>query len=171
MHHLLYELKSLTLRHKEGSYATRANRHAMLQQMGAQLLAAGYNQLHAFELKGRHVNALLRRWQTDGLSPATQKNRLSVLRWWAVQVGKPDLLKPTNAAYGIAQRQTVARTSKARVPHARVENLLPILSISRTACRHALQPVAWSIAPETLPICGQTRPCAWLSLHQASHHG
>jgi site-specific recombinase XerC len=114
MHHLLYELKSLTVRHKEGSYATQANRQAMLWQMGEQLLAAGFNQLHAYELKGRHVNALLRRWRDDGLSPATQKNRMSTLRWWAAHVGKPDLLKPTNEAYGIAQRQTVARTSKAR---------------------------------------------------------
>lgn len=114
MHHLLYELKSLTQRHKEGSYATQANRQAMLWQMGEQLLAAGFNQLHVYELKGRHVNALLRRWHADGLSPATQKNRMSVVRWWAARIGKPDLLKPTNAAYAIAQRQTVARTSKAR---------------------------------------------------------
>jgi len=65
-------------------------------------------------LKGRHINALLRQWQADGLSPATQKNRMNVLRWWAAYIGKPDLLKPTNAAYGIAQRQTVAQASKAR---------------------------------------------------------
>jgi len=114
MHHLLYELKSLTARHREGSYNTHANRQAMLWQMGEQLLAAGYNQLHVYELKGRHVNALLRQWQADGLSPATQKNRMAVLRWWAEKIGKPDLLQRTNAAYGIAQRQTVATVSKAR---------------------------------------------------------
>src|SRR5712691_6826074 len=104
MHHLLYELKSLAQRTREGSYVTQHNRQAMLWQMGEQLLAAGYNQLHIYALKGRHVNALLRQWQADGLSPSTQKNRLSVLRWWAEKVGKADVLKPTNAAYGDATR-------------------------------------------------------------------
>src|SRR5438132_4388391 len=105
MHHLLYELKALVQRNRDGSYSTQANRHAMLQQMGQQLLTAGYNQLHVYELKGRHLNTLLRQWQADGLSAATQKNRMAVLRWWAEKIGNTGLLQPTNAAYGIAKRQ------------------------------------------------------------------
>jgi hypothetical protein len=114
MHHLMYELKALTQHHREGSFATQANRRALLRQMGKQLLAAGYNQLHVGELKGRHVNALLRQWQTDGLSPATQKNRMAVLRWWAAKVGKADMIARTNAPLGIAKRMTILRASKAR---------------------------------------------------------
>ena len=114
MHHLLYELKALGYRHKEGSFATQANRRAMLRQMGEQLLAAGFNQLHVYELKGRHLNALLKQWQADGLSAATQKNRMAVLRWWAEKIGKADMFKPTNTAYGIARRQTIPAVSKAR---------------------------------------------------------
>src|SRR6266567_8899268 len=114
MHDLLYELHCLLRRHPDGSYGTQANRKAMLLQCGAHLLAAGYNQLHAYQLKGRHINALLQQWQADGLSPATQKNRMAVVRWWAEKIGKAAMLKPTNAAYGIPQRQPRARTSKAR---------------------------------------------------------
>jgi len=114
MHHLLYELKALGYRHKEGSFATQANRRAMLRQMGEQLLAAGYNQLHVYDLKGRHLNALLKQWAADGLSAATQKNRMAVLRWWAEKIGKADMVKPTNSTYGIERRQTIPAVSKAR---------------------------------------------------------
>ena len=114
MHHLLYELKALGWRYRDGSYATQANRRAMLRQMGEQLLAAGYNQLHVYELKGRHLNALLKQWQADGLSAATQKNRMAVLRWWALKIGKGDMFKAENGLYGIGPRQTVPAQSKAR---------------------------------------------------------
>jgi integrase len=114
MRDLLYELKQLTQRAREGSYATQANRKAILHQMGEQLIAAGFQQLHAYDLKGRHVHALLRQWQGDGLSPSTQKNRMSVLRWWAAHIGKADMLKATNDAYGIAKRQPIPTVSKAR---------------------------------------------------------
>jgi site-specific recombinase XerC len=114
MHDLIYELKSLTHRHREGSYATQANRHAILHQMGEQLIAAGYKQLHVSDLKGRHINALVRQWAADGLSPATQKNRMAVLRWWATHIGKADMLKADNGAYGIAKRQMIPPASKAR---------------------------------------------------------
>src|SRR5262249_34293795 len=115
MRHLIYELHQLALRHREGSYATQANRKDMLRLFGEQLVQeGGYIHLHAHELKGRHINTLLRVWQGQGLSPATLKNRLSVLRWWAKHVGNPGVLKPTNAAYGVPARQAVARVSKAK---------------------------------------------------------
>jgi site-specific recombinase XerC len=128
MHHLLYELKALSQRHREGSFATQANRRAILRQMGEHLLAAGYNQLHVYDLKGRHINALVRQWQADGLSAATQKNRLAMVRWWAGKIGKPDLLKPTNAAYGIPARQRLPAESRART--------LPGEKLSRVTDRH-----------------------------------
>jgi integrase len=114
MHDLIYELRALTARQTTGSYATQANRRAMLQLMGEQLVAAGYKHFHAYEIKGRHVNRLLALWQEQRLTPATVKNRLAVLRWWANHVGNPGAVKSTNAAYGIPQRQTVAQGSKAR---------------------------------------------------------
>jgi len=115
MRDLVYELKHLAQQHREGSYATQANRQDMLQLFGTQLVQeGGYIHMHAHELKGRHINTLLRLWTEQQLSPATLKNRLSVLRWWAKHVGNPGVLKPTNAAYGVPKRQTVARVSKAK---------------------------------------------------------
>jgi len=114
MKDLVYELKALCQRNRDGSYSTQADRWAMLRQMGEQLLAAGYNQLHVYELKGRHLNTLLKQWQTDGLSVATQKNRMAVLRWWAEKIGKGDMFQRTNTVYGIGPRQTIPAVSKAR---------------------------------------------------------
>lgn len=114
MHQLTFELRNLADRNRDGSYATRANRTNMLKLMGDQLWEAGYKKMHAGDLKGRHVNALLHRWQADGLSPGTIKNRLSVLRWWAEKIGRASVLAPRNAHYAIPPRETVARVSKAK---------------------------------------------------------
>ena len=110
---LRHELKQLAYTHKEGAFATQHARRAMLELCGTQLWEKGYR-IHPDGLKGRHVQYLVQRWQDEGIATATLKNRLSVLRWWAMKVGNPGAIKPDNAAYGIAQRQTVARESKAR---------------------------------------------------------
>ena len=115
MHRLNYELKHLGLRNRDGSFVTQANRAYMLSLMANQLYELGYKKLHAHELKGRHVNALVRRWQAEGLAPGTVKNRLSVIRWWAEKVGRATVLADDNTAYGVPARRTVAATSKARV--------------------------------------------------------
>jgi len=80
MHDLVYTLKRLAERHREGSFATQANRTHMLMLFGAQLVASGYTQLKVSELKGRHINRLLALWREQGIAPGTVKNRLSVLR-------------------------------------------------------------------------------------------
>jgi integrase len=121
MHTLVYELKNLAERHREGSYATQANRKHMLMLFGRELVEAGYKQLHAFEMKGRHVNRLLAVWREQGLAPRTIANRLSILRWWAAKVDRLGVLAKGNAGYGIPKRETIARVSKAKeLPH---ENL------------------------------------------------
>jgi integrase len=113
MHRLTYELKQLADTYREGSYGTQHNRRHMLMQMGEQLVAAGYKHLHARDLKGRHVQALLAQWTAQALSPDTIRNRLAVLRWWATKVQKVAILPKDNASYGLPRRQTVARASKA----------------------------------------------------------
>jgi hypothetical protein len=62
MHDLVYELKRLAERHREGSYATQANRKAMLCLMGEQLWEVGYKKMQLTDLKGRHINRLLALW-------------------------------------------------------------------------------------------------------------
>jgi site-specific recombinase XerC len=113
MRDLNYALKQLGRRHRDGSDATQANRAHMLSLIANQLYALGYKKLHATELKGRHVNALVKAWQRQGLAPGTMKNRLAVLRWWAEKVGRAWVLARDNSHYGIPERQYVATTSKA----------------------------------------------------------
>ena len=86
----------------------------MLMQMGEQLVEAGYKKMHADELKGRHLHALLQRWRAEGLSPGTLRNRLSALRWWAEKIGNSGVLAHDNAHYGIPKRQSAPRTTKAK---------------------------------------------------------
>ena len=50
--------------------------------------------------------ALLAQWTAQALSPDTIRNRLAVVRWWAVKVQKVAILPKDNASYGLPKRQT-----------------------------------------------------------------
>ena len=88
-----------------------------------QLREAGFRQLKASSLKGKHVHALMDRWQAEGLSSGTIKNRLSHLRWWAEKIGKASVLPADNAQLGIAERRYVTNISKARELGAGLEHV------------------------------------------------
>ncbi len=115
MRTLNYELKQLCYRNRDGGFATQTDRMRMLQLIGHQLHEAGFRDLRATGLKPKHVEALSRRWQGEGLNPGTIKNRMVQLRWWAEKVGKRDIVAQDNKSYGIANRQLVSNTSKARM--------------------------------------------------------
>lgn len=114
MRDLNYELKQLGQHNRDGSFVTQSQRAHTLSLMADQLYALGYKKLHAHDLKGRHVNALVRLWQAQQLSPGTVKNRLSMLRWWAGKVGKSTVLALDNNRYGVPARTYVAKVSKAQ---------------------------------------------------------
>lgn len=114
MHQLNYELKEITNRFREGSFATQANRHHMLQLFANQLYEAGWRRMSAHDIKGRHINALLKQWQADGVAPATVKNRMAVLRWWARKVNNTGVLARDNSHYGIQKRTSIAKATKAK---------------------------------------------------------
>jgi len=78
MHDLTYELKRLAEHHREGSFATQANRKHMLMLFGEPLVAAGYKQMHAPELKGRHINRLLALWREQGVAPLPSRSHGSI---------------------------------------------------------------------------------------------
>ena len=80
MDDLTWTLKQLCRRNRDGSFATQADRQRSLTLMARQLRDAGFNQMQARSLKGKHVDALLSQWQAQGLSTGTLKNRLSHLR-------------------------------------------------------------------------------------------
>jgi integrase len=116
MRDLTYNFKQLAQRNRDGSFATQANRMRMLSLFADQLQEAGFYALKtADQLKGRHVEALVRRWQKEQISAGTMKNRMSVIRWWAEKVNKASVVYRDNKAYGINNRQYVTNEQKAQV--------------------------------------------------------
>lgn len=127
MNKLEYGFNHILDRNKDGSHATRSNRKRMLFMFAEQLKDAGYktNEMRPSDIKGRHVNALIRRWKLDGVSTGTIKNRMSNLRWLAEKIGKSDMIK-TNATYGIENREYITNTDKSlRTDNIPLEKLSP----------------------------------------------
>ncbi len=114
MDDLTYTLRQLCQRNRDGSHNTQADRMRSLSLVARQLREAGFRQMKASSLKGRHAQALLDRWQEEGLSSGTIKNRLSHLRWWAEKIGKAGILPADNTQLGVAERRYVTNVSKAR---------------------------------------------------------
>lgn len=79
--------------------------------------------MRASSLKGKHVEVLLQRWQAEGLSAGTLKNRLSHLRWWAEKIGKAGILPGDNTRLGIPERHHVADKSKAKGLDGRLDHI------------------------------------------------
>ncbi len=114
MDDLTYTLRRLCLRNRDGSHATQADRQRSLSLAARQLREAGFRQMRATSLKGKHVEALLQRWQAEGLSAGTLKNRMAHLRWWAEKIGKAGILPANNTKLGIPERHHVAHENKAK---------------------------------------------------------
>lgn len=114
MRDLNYQLKTLCQRNRDGSYATQQIRERLLSLIAEQLHALGFRGMSAQSLKPKHVEALVKRWQTEGLSIGTLKNRMSALRWWAQKVDRQNVIARRNDHYGIPERTFVGTTSKAR---------------------------------------------------------
>lgn len=114
MDDLTYSLRQLCQRNRDGSHATQADRQRSLTLAARQLRESGFRQMKAGSLKGKHIEALLQRWQGEGLSTGTRKNRLSHLRWWAEKVGKSGILPADNRLLGIPERHYIGNQNKAQ---------------------------------------------------------
>ena len=114
MDDLTYTLRQLCRRNRDGSHNTQADRIRSLGLIARQLREVGFRQMKAPSLKGKHVLALLDRWQGEGLSVGTIKNRLAHLRWWAEKIGKAGILPADNTQLGVAERRFVTNVSKAQ---------------------------------------------------------
>jgi len=113
MRDLNYQLKQLCYRNRDGSYSTQANRQRMLNQIASQLHEMGYRRMTTHSLKPKHVDALVKRWLSEGMTAGTIKNRMNCLRWWAAKVGRRNVVARSNNFYGIPDRQFVSKVSKA----------------------------------------------------------
>ena len=111
---LNYQLKQLCRNNRDGSYTTQAGRERQLTLIANQLDALGYRCMNAQSLKPKHVEALVKHWQEEGISTGVIKNRMCVIRWWAQKVNRQNVVARSNDYYGIADRQFVTNVSKAR---------------------------------------------------------
>lgn len=120
MSNLRYQLQGLMLRNKDGSFSTQNARKDILIQASNQLKEGGFNLKSVDSLKPKHVEYLVERWKSSGLSTGTIKNRMSHIRWWAEKVGKSSMLpKSNNSAnksinLNIEKRSFVPAESKAK---------------------------------------------------------
>lgn len=117
---LEWSLKKLHYADKSSSFASRADRLIILCGIAKVLNSGGYRGLHANGLKPKHVEAMVKHWKTkvsprtgQTISTATIKYRMSVLRWWAKSVGKPNVVPRSNDSLGIPRRVYALNTFKA----------------------------------------------------------
>ena len=73
----------------------------------------GFRGLLAKSLRPKHIEALTQRWRENDISPGTQKNRMSAIRWWAEKIDKRNVVARDNSHYGIQERTYVSNESKA----------------------------------------------------------
>ncbi len=126
---LNHDFKEVLARHpRERSHGTRRGRAYALDRM-ATTLDRQFPRLRAWNLKGRHVEHLVAGWKARGLSAGTMANYMSHLRWFAKAIGKPNIVRRSNASYGIAKDRapkdracglSTDRLSKVRDPHVRM---------------------------------------------------
>lgn len=99
----------MTRHSADGAHATQAGRTLGLQMIADELreIYGVKTMQSAKNLAPKHVNALVAKWKTGGISDATIRNRLGWVRWWAEKVGKGSMIPKDNAAFGLAVRQRV----------------------------------------------------------------
>src|ERR1700733_15121216 len=114
MRDLNFELKQLCRRNRDGSYTTHSDRERILWLIANLLYTLDFKNMTVQSLKSKHVEALIKHWKEEGLSPGTIKNRVAELRWWAEKIGKQNVVARGNDFYGIERRVHVTNISKAR---------------------------------------------------------
>lgn len=113
MHDLNFALKQLCLSNRDGSFSTQSARLRSLNLIANQLHLLGFRHLLPHGLKPKHVFALLDLWNSQALSPATIKNRMSHIRWWSIKVLKPGIVPNSNSKLHIPPRSYTSNLTKA----------------------------------------------------------
>ena len=139
MRDLNYELKRLGDRNRDGSFATQANRWRILKLCADQLHELGYHKLHAHELKWRHVQALVQRWQREALSVGTIKNRLED-SW--TKGGRPRVIPITQAS----QREVLDRAHQLAGKGSLIPPQLTYVQQLKRLTQGSRRPMAYAIA-------------------------
>ncbi|WP_150468494.1 integrase domain-containing protein [Francisella sp. SYW-9] len=73
---------------KDGSFSTQANRKNILLRANKDLAQMGHKHVTAKNFGAKHCYILRDKWQAQGLTTATIKNRLACIRWLGEKLGK-----------------------------------------------------------------------------------
>lgn len=117
------KLASLLSRHgsmtsddrKTASYQTHNKRAQILYASFLELRGMGYKVDDTSNLKTKHIEALVERWEKDGQSPSTIQNKISVFRVFARWIGKAGMVRSADGLVktpGAATRTYVAKEPK-----------------------------------------------------------
>jgi site-specific recombinase XerC len=94
-------------------FDTLKARHYALIRSFRELRAMGFKMESPRNLREKHVEALVKGWESNGLSASTITNRLSVFRHFSKWIGKPSLVRESQ--YYVANPNSVRRTQVAIV--------------------------------------------------------
>ncbi len=123
----LYEqLVKVFKQNPENSKGTRRDRQTDLRQ-SVRLLCEKFGLQRLRNMKPKHVQALRQEWQTRGLVPGTQQNKMANLRWLMEKLGKTRMLAKSNAEAGIEKRARHGRAGK-YLPPEKIMTVLDKLS-------------------------------------------
>ena len=95
-----------------GSFATRQDRRTLMLGFVKDLVDLGYKIDNIYQLKPKHVRAVVSHWQQKKLTAATLKNRLSALRKTVLLLGKPVFI-PDNKTLNIDARRYIVTKNRA----------------------------------------------------------
>ena len=99
---------------RTGSYATRQARESHLRIFVQTIYDSGYNPKPK-NTRPKHIELALTNWAEGDIARRTIDNRLSTLRWFAAEIGKPNIVKRTNDEYKmLPPREKPNYTDKAR---------------------------------------------------------
>ena len=108
MDDLTSALRKLCKRHRDGSAATQADRLRVLTLIAQELRETGFIGMTAASLKGKHVQSLVMRWQSETLAAGTIRKRLTHVRWWAAKIGKANIFQSNGARQDVFAHHAAA---------------------------------------------------------------
>lgn len=113
------------------SFQTRHNYYLGIRRLVHELHEGGYVLRHIRGLQFKHVHYLIEHWQKKGLSNGTIKNRMSQLRYLAVELKKTNLIPEKNEVLNIGKRSYIPKVSKAihEFDASRFDNLMIRFSV------------------------------------------
>ena len=96
------------------SYATQRYRSEVLKKGFADLREKGFRLNAVQGFRGKHMEALAKQWEQQGLSASTLSNRISVFKTFAGWIGKQGMIQ--NPGHYVSQKESVRRNLSSSEP-------------------------------------------------------